>query len=124
LSWISVASVVNLTTALRQEGFRTGVVGGSVDWALMWIVILTIFGCLLALNRGDSLYGLVCSWALLGIERMQSIEDNTRFPIKQLSSSVAHWADICSIIVSVMVIISLFKNTYEIACIRRKRNQV
>lgn len=122
MAWISVASGVSVTFVLRREGWMNELgVGGSPDWATLWIVIFGAVSCYLALTRGDIPHVFVTVWALGGIYRMQTVENAERFPIAAMSNVVADWAVAGMIIVSVIGVIGLLNAIYE-TCYLRKHN--
>ncbi|WP_400192367.1 hypothetical protein [Hymenobacter sp. B81] len=66
LGWISVATTINLTLALRELGWDVPLnVGLLLSVALLAVVVA--LGLLLGYGFRDGLYPLVLAWALLGI---------------------------------------------------------
>jgi hypothetical protein len=121
LAWVAVATGLNITICLRQEGWQTmNGTGGSVDWAIMWAVIFGLIACYNAIFRGDVPYAAVTAWALQGIVRMQTVEDATRFPLEDLSEDLALWASIMSYVVIGFLALGFIKNIVEVCIFRKK----
>jgi hypothetical protein len=114
MAWIAVASGVSVTFVLRREGWQTANgTGGSADWAIMWVVIFAAVACGLAVLRADVPYAFGTAWALAGIHRMQTVENAERFPIVDLSSSLANTANTFMIIVSIFCALAFVKAVYQ-----------
>lgn len=114
MAWIAVASGVNVTVTLRNEGWQTvNGTGGSVQWAIMWAVIFAGVGAFLALTRGDVPYAFTTCWALAGIMRMQTVVNTERFPTADLSSAIADWATAGIVVVAVAAAAGLVKALLE-----------
>lgn len=123
LSWVAVATGLNLTICLRQEGWQTMYgTGGSVDWAIMWAVIFGLIASYNSIFKGDVPYAAVTAWALQGIVRMQTNENATRFPVEDMSKDLALWASIMSYIVFGCMVVGLIKNIIEIYIYRKTQN--
>lgn len=72
LGWISVATVVNVTVVLFDNGWKP-----ADDQAVMWAIALVGVAALLAVAqrwlRGDTAFGMVIAWALYGVAVKQDI---------------------------------------------------
>jgi hypothetical protein len=72
LGWISVATVVNATVVMFDNG-----VTPSDDVSVLWAVVLVGVAVVLALSqrvlRRDTAYGMVIAWALYGVAVKQGI---------------------------------------------------
>lgn len=73
LGWISVATVVNLTLALRELGW-TPPVNLSVLLSVVLLAVVLGLGLLLAFRLRDALYPLALAWGLLGIWAARRVE--------------------------------------------------
>lgn len=95
IAWVTVATAVNLTVALRQSGFRTPAsveIGANADWAILWIVVVAGISAVLSFNTHDLVHNATTAWALSGIVRMQTTPKAERFPIDMLSQTVVNFA--------------------------------
>lgn len=122
IAWVTVATAVNTTVTLRSAGFVTVLpscnvetckIGGSVDWAIMFVVIVAAVSITLSLIRGDYVHNLTTAWALSGIIRMQTTPLAERFPVDGLSNQLASWALAFEIVVLVVTGVIIIKNIYE-----------
>jgi len=72
MGWISVATVVNASVVLFDNGFAV-----ADDAAILWAVGLVIVAAVLAfaqrILRRDTAYGMVIAWALYGVAVKQGI---------------------------------------------------
>jgi hypothetical protein len=72
LGWISVATVVNVTVVLFDNGLKV-----ADELAILWAIVLIAVAAGLALfqrgTRGDTAYGMVIAWALYGVAVKQDI---------------------------------------------------
>lgn len=66
LGWISVATAVNLTLALREAGWEAPL-NVSVLLAVVLLAVVVMLGLLLGFFFRDAVYPLVLAWGLLGI---------------------------------------------------------
>ncbi len=92
LGWISVATVVNATVVLFDNGLTP-----SDDVAILTAVGLVVVAVLLAVSqrilRRDTAYGMVIAWALYGVGVKQGIYLNTGLmPAAPLLVTVATYA--------------------------------
>lgn len=71
LGWISVATVVNVASALYDSGWQGGGLSTEV-WTVLLAGVATLLGGTLVLQRRDRAYPLVIVWALvaIGIKQM------------------------------------------------------
>merc|ERR1711871_674050 len=115
MAWLSFAVVLNFIIALRNSGWSTSAgpdtiaVGGNPDFAVMAIVLVSILASYLALKFGDIPFALVVMWALGGINRMQTVNDPSRFPVELQSQEVAQWSIAMLIYMGVISGISLLR---------------
>ena len=65
LAWISVATVVNIASALYDAGWRGGLT--SVTWTSVMIVVSAVIALLALWTRRDIPFALVFVWAYLAI---------------------------------------------------------
>lgn len=113
-AWVVVATLLNVTVVARNSriiytpitagvtnatsGFdaSTGdaIIGGNVDWAVLCIVVASIFGIYRSVVNVDVPYTFVTAWALGGIYRMQTVASDTRFPVTGMSEDLSHWATV------------------------------
>merc|ERR1711968_333679 len=110
-AWVVVATLLNVTVVARNSriiytpitagvtnstsgyaGSGVAIIGGNVDWAVLCIVIASIFGIYRSVVNVDVPYTFVTAWALGGIYRMQTVAQDTRFPVSGLSADLSHWA--------------------------------
>jgi hypothetical protein len=99
LPWCLFASVISLTVALQNNNYHI-----KEEWALTWIIILTIISNFAVIAKFDFVFGLVSSWALAGICRNQN-EYNSSLPINMISENIYLLSLICSIITGIVSII-------------------
>lgn len=127
-AWVVVATLLNVTVVARNSriiytpitagvtnttsGYTsTGVaiIGGNVDWAVLCIVAASIFGIYRSVANMDVPYTFVTAWALGGIYRMQTVAQDTRFPVSGLSQDLSHWATAGFIFVGVAGAVALIR---------------
>jgi len=122
IAWVTVATAVNTTVTLRSAGFVTVPascaaeacrIGGSVDWAIMFVVVVAAISVALSIFRGDFVHNLTTAWALSGIIRMQTTPLAERFPVEALSSKLSSWALSFEIVVLVVTGLIIVKYIYE-----------
>lgn len=66
LGWISIATIANFTTVLVDMGWQGGPIGEDV-WAIIMIIVGGLLGLFVLTTRRDVAFGLVLTWAILGI---------------------------------------------------------
>ncbi|RTQ53451.1 hypothetical protein EJV47_01555 [Hymenobacter gummosus] len=66
LGWISVATVINVTIALRELGWTTPA-NVSILLSVVLLAVVLLLGLALAFRFRDAVYPLVLAWGLLGI---------------------------------------------------------
>lgn len=71
LAWISVATVVNVASALYASNWNGWGLSSST-WTVIMLVIITLLGALMILQRQDLAFTLVLVWALVAIAIRQS----------------------------------------------------
>lgn len=119
IAWVTIATVLNLTLTLRQNGYVTAVIGGgdaigaNEDWAIMFIVLVAAISSTISFYRGDLVHNLTTAWAYSGIIRMQTIANATRFPVNYLSGVIASWALAGEIIVLVVALLTVIRFVVE-----------
>lgn len=68
LSWISVATIANITAFLVSLGVTGGVLGvGPQLWSALLVVIAGLLGTFFLLRYRDYAFGAVLLWAFLGV---------------------------------------------------------
>lgn len=103
LSWIVVATCVNAFVVLREEGWKDEHgVGGSANAAKVVVLFVAALGALKGYSC-DFAWAFVAAWALMGINRMQTIMDKVRFPLLSMSPSLAFWSQCGAVVISVSV---------------------
>lgn len=70
LGWISVASVINVTTGLQQLGWQP-VQGGAIVLALGMLVVVVALALIISRVFQEVAFPLVVAWALVAIWRAQ-----------------------------------------------------
>jgi len=131
LSWVTVATLLNVTVVARNssiitttienvanttsgsvqiaDGAYQSVIGGNPDWAVLCIVIAALFAAYRAIAFVDVPYAFVCSWALGGIYRMQTKDNDTAFPVAGHSELIAEWSLTVLIIVAVLSVVGVIR---------------
>lgn len=128
LSWITVATLLNFLVATRNSGWYTSCpaeisngiasamminVGGNPDFAVMVCVAIALIASFLVVRFGDVPYALVAMWALGGINRMQTVPNEQRFPISGQSQQLASWSLAMIIVVACATAIGLVKILWQ-----------
>jgi len=133
ISWLAVASVVNVLVATGTEGWhksytvllgpssngttamlqKTIYVNGSEDFAIAAVCFVALIACVLAVRNCDIPYGLVAIWALGGVNRAQGNKAPTGFPEQAMSKPIADWSRAMMIVVAIAVVIGLAKSIFE-----------
>lgn len=78
LGWISVATIVNVATALYSWGWNGGGIS-PIAWTILVLVIAAAIALTLILKRNDYAYGLVITWALVAIAIRQANQPSITF---------------------------------------------
>mmetsp|Transcript_107906 Transcript_107906/g.247366 ORF Transcript_107906/g.247366 Transcript_107906/m.247366 type:complete len:268 (+) Transcript_107906:60-863(+) len=91
-SWVLVATFVNFVLYAGELGWKTNSVAGNVPAACGIVAFVGYLGCVQAFMGYDFAWAFVAAWACMGIKRMQIIPEQTRFPVKALSSTLANCA--------------------------------
>jgi hypothetical protein len=131
LAWVCVATLLNITVVSRNSGIITttirnvanttsgalpdgsssfnSVIGGNPDWAVLCICI----ACALAVYRSfrtvDIPYAFVTCWALGGIYRMQTTDNDSAFPVAGHSDLISRWAIGGIIVVAIAIVVGSTK---------------
>merc|ERR1712127_39580 len=131
ISWLTVASVVNVLVATGTEGWhksytviltngtaaatvqKTVYVNGSEDFAIAAICVVALLACVLAVRNCDVPHGLVAIWALGGVNRAQGSTAPAGFPEQAMSKAIADWAAAMMVVVAIAVVIGLAKAIFE-----------
>lgn len=71
LAWVSLATVVNIAAALVGPSDWKGEPWTEAGWSILMMSILTFLTLLTLLTRKDGAFGLIVSWALLGVGKGQ-----------------------------------------------------
>ncbi|MBN2066384.1 MAG: hypothetical protein JW771_06215 [Candidatus Thermoplasmatota archaeon] len=102
LGWITVATIANVTAVLVTLGWDTMILDTQILLTLVILIVATIIGLLVLIQREDIGYTLVIIWALLGIaiKRMQSDS------VFDLRTEVAYTA-LAGVIVLTILLISM-----------------
>lgn len=68
LSWISVATVANVTAWLVSRGYTSGFAGLTPElWSALLLVVAATIGAVMLARRRDVAWALVLLWALYGV---------------------------------------------------------
>jgi len=70
LGWISVATIVNIASALHSSGWD-GAILGAESWTAVMIVVATAIALIVVWQREDTAFMLVFIWAYLAIVARQ-----------------------------------------------------
>lgn len=98
-SWLVVATSANVFTVGRHLGWQDEFgVGGSARAGAVVAAAVAALAAWRALGGGDVAWGLVASWALAGLYRMQSVPNAAAFPVQALSPVLSHFAGACAAI--------------------------
>ncbi|CAJ1445201.1 unnamed protein product [Effrenium voratum] len=88
-SWIVVAFCVSSFLSFGRAGWRSEHgVAGSVNAAIIAILLVAALACQRAIAIGDLAWAFVAAWALMGIYRMQTVPDKVRFPLGAMNSTL------------------------------------
>jgi len=141
ISWLAVASIVNVVLAIGTEGWRksytvllgdspnvllgdspngttaivqkTIYVNGSEDFAIMAVCLVALIACVLSVRNCDIPYGLVAIWALGGVYRAQGNQAPKGYPEQAMSKPIEDWAGAMMVVVTIAVVIGLAKASFE-----------
>ena len=99
--WVTVATIVSITTGLISIGFDTPIINERI-WAVLVLLIALVIYLLVLVTRNDYIFPLVGAWALIGIviERLD--------PNNPLCSEVALVATIGAIVLVIATGIGAF----------------
>jgi hypothetical protein len=114
-SWVTVATFANLFTSLGSAGWKdtqcdpefSNGVAGSVPAAMAVGVLVTLIAIWSVVSKRSVMWSLVAGWALLGIYRMQTIEDPESFPVKCMNSALGYTALACGIVSLIAAVVSI-----------------
>lgn len=135
LSWVTVATLLNVTVVARNSDIITttivdgvsnttsgsvalpgstyeAVIGGNPDWAVLCIVIAALFAAYRSISFTDVPYAFVCSWALGGIYRMQTSDNDSAFPVAGHSKLIADWSLTVLIVVAVVALVGVARSKF------------
>lgn len=132
ISWLAVASMVNLLVAAGASGWHQSYtinipsplnatvmvptvtyVNGNQDFVIMAVCLVAAIACVLAVRNCDVPYALVAMWALGGVNRAQGSRPLRGFPEAAMSKSIADWSASMLIVVLIAVVIGLVKAIAE-----------
>jgi len=133
ISWLAVASMVNLLVATGNSGWRqpfvqtnltnvvteTLYVDGSVDFAVMAVCLVAVLASVLVVRNCDLPYALVAMWALWGVYRAQAVKASTGFPENAMSPKIADWCLAMIVVVAIAAVVGLVKAIVETICARK-----
>lgn len=71
LAWISVATIVNVASALYRAGWQGGAIGAT-GWTAIMLIVGAAIAAAVTRQRGDRLFPLVFIWAYIAIAIRQS----------------------------------------------------
>jgi hypothetical protein len=66
LSWISVATIVNIASALYAAGWNGWGIGDT-SWTVIMLIVGAVLGAIVAFKRADIAFTLVFVWAYVAI---------------------------------------------------------
>merc|ERR1712051_146345 len=130
-SWLSVATLVNLTVAIGTEGWRqaytivvpgnntvtasttTVYVNGSEQFVVMGVCLVATIAAVMAVRNCDVPYALVITWALSGVHRAQSSKPASGYPKEAMSQLISDWAMAMIVVVLIAAVIGLVKAVIE-----------
>merc|ERR1719201_596293 len=131
LSWLVVASMVNLLVATGPDGWHkdftmhietpvnsSGVpavtyVNGSPDFAIMAVCLAAAIACALAIRNSDIPYAMVTIWALWGVNRAQGSKAPEGFPEVAMNKAIVDWTAGMICVVLFAIVIGLVKTIIE-----------
>jgi len=132
ISWLAVASMVNLIVATGTRGFHkaytvlapsptnatnmvdtTVYVNGSADFAIMAVCLVGLIACILVIRNGDVPYAGVAMWALGGVYRAQASKASKGYPVEAMDKQIACWALGMIITVAIATVVGLLKAIWE-----------
>lgn len=128
MSWLAVASVVNLTVAIGTSGFHKAItvanatslvdtqtvyINGSPDFAIMAVCLVGLLASILVIRNGDVPYAVVAMWALGGVYRAQAVKAADGYPVEAMNKNIACWCVGMIITVGVATIVGLAKAIWE-----------
>jgi len=131
ISWLAVASMVNLVVATGSSGWHQAYtvtapsnasalmsstviyVNGNEDFAVMAVCLVAAIACVLAVRNCDVPYALVAMWALGGVYRAQASKAPAGYPEAAMSQKIADWASAMMVVVAVGAVVGLLKAVVE-----------
>ena len=131
LSWLVVASMVNLLVAAGHDGYHkqfttfiqspvnssmiptVTYVNGSPDFAIMAVCLAAVIACALAIRNSDIPFAMVTIWALWGVNRAQGSKAPEGFPEVAMNKSIADWTAGMIVVVLIAIVIGLVKTIIE-----------
>jgi len=140
LSWLVVASMMNLLVAAGHDGYHkqfttliqspvnssmiptVTYVNGSPDFAIMAVCLVATIAFVLAVRNCDVPYAMVTIWALWGVNRAQGSKAPAGFPEVAMIKSIVDWTAGMIIVVLFAVVIGLVKAIIETVNARRAIN--
>ncbi len=100
LGWITVATIANVTAVLVTLGWDTMVLDTQIVLTLVVLIVATIIGLLVLIQRKDIGYTIVIIWALLGIATRHLQSD----PLFGLRTEIAYTALAGAIVLTVLLL--------------------
>lgn len=115
LSLIVVASCMNMFVCLGEAGWKNEYgVAGTPKATIVVGAGVALIAIERVLHGKDVVYGFVTGWALLGVYRMQTTEDETKFPSAARDASLASTAASLSAFVWCIVLLGVAILTYSV----------
>ena len=74
LGWISIATIANFTTVLVDMNWQGGAIG-EANWAIIMMIVGAALGLFVLTTRKDVAFGLVLTWAIVGINIKRSMSE-------------------------------------------------
>lgn len=102
LGWISIATIANLTAVLVDMGWQGGAIG-EANWAIIMIIIGGLLGGFVLTTRRDVAFGLVLTWAIIGINIKRSMSE-------PFYANIAITASIVAALLFIYCIYTLIRN--------------
>merc|ERR1719199_1159918 len=131
LSWLVVASMMNLLVAAGHDGYHkqfttliqspvnssmiptVTYVNGSPDFAIMAVCLVATIAFVLAIRNCDVPYAVVTIWALWGVNRAQGSQAPAGFPEVAMIKSLVDWTTGMIVVALFAVVIGLVKAIIE-----------
>ena len=137
ISWLAVASMVNLVVATGTSGFNTAItvtnatsmvdttvyVNGTPDFAIMAVCLVGLLACILVIRNGDVPYAVVAMWALGGIYRAQAVKAANGYPVEAMDKNIACWCVGMIITVAIATVVGLGKAIWETVRARKENDE-